>query len=95
MAIASNTTNPSAHRTLQIASPLGAHHADFSQTHPHIDADALLRAIATNAGVLADSAPGGDHFLLLALPPSLLAALSAYVPPAPEALPLLEMMGRA
>lgn len=88
MAIADSTTNQSAHRALYIALPLGAHCAGFPHPSSTPRAESLLRAIATNAGVLPDVAPGGDHFVVVALQPYLLQALAAHLPPAPQPMPL-------
>lgn len=83
--------------TLSVALPLRAHLADLPQKPvTPIDADALVRELITHAGILPDTTADGCRVVMVALPAHLLAALSAYVaPPTPEALPLLEMMGRA
>lgn len=79
--------------TLQVATPLRAYLAQSPQPEPPIDAATLVRELAANAGVLPDSAPGGDRFLLVALPPRLLEALAAHAGPAIDPMPLFP--GRA
>lgn len=71
--------------TLQVATPLRAYLAESPQPEPPLDAADLVRELIARAGVLPDAAPGGDRFLLVALPPALLHALAAHLPPAPQA----------
>lgn len=91
MAIAENTPNPSTRGAISLATPLRAYLSESPQPERPLDADALVRGLIANAALLPDVAPGGDHFLLVALPPRLLEALAAHVPPAPRPMPLLEL----
>ena len=97
-AVVQNTTFSSSFGTTTLALPLGAYFADSSGSanlstldhQPSLDAATLLRELIARAGVLPDVAPGGDRFVLVALPPYLLEALAAQLPPALQPMPLLE-----
>lgn len=79
--------------TIQVATPLRAYLSECGvQENPHfLDAETIVRELIRHAGVLAVVAPSGDRFALVALPPHLLNALSAYVPAPPQPLPLFDM----
>lgn len=79
--------------TLQLATPLRAYLAKSPQPELPIDATALLRELATHAGILPDVGPDGVRFVLLPLPPHLVDALAAHARPTIDSMPLFP--GRA
>lgn len=90
MAVADSTENPSTRRAISIATPLQTFLSESPRSGPLLDAETIVRELITRAGLLSDVAPSGDRFVLVALPPRLLEALAAHLPPAPQPMPLLE-----
>lgn len=75
--------------SISVATPLWAYLSESPRSEP-LDADAIVREIITNAGILADVTPSGDRFALVALPLHLLQALPTVVPAPARPLPLFE-----
>lgn len=93
MAIADSTRNPSTRRAVSIAVPLGTYLAESKRgidSPSSLDADAVVRELVANAGILPDTTTDGCHVVMVALSPRLLEALAAHVPPVPQPMPLLE-----
>lgn len=93
MAIADSTPNPSTRCAIAVAAPLREFLLENqirSSSSP--DADAIVRELIAHAGILPDATGDGSRFVLVALPPHLLKALAAHLPPAPQPMPLLEWM---